>query len=48
MDFEETTIKVVKQEFIAIVLAGFGAEYVTFACNASPQSSDSNSRTGTG
>lgn len=48
MDFEETTIKVVKQEFIAIVLAGFGAEYVTFACNTSTQSSDFISRIDTG
>ena len=28
MDFDEPTIKVVKQEFIAVVLAGFGNECV--------------------
>lgn len=31
MDFDEPSIKLVKQEFIAVVLAGFGNEYVFHA-----------------
>lgn len=31
MDFDETSVKIVVQEFVAIVLAGFGNEYVNRA-----------------
>lgn len=31
MDFDEPSVKAVKEEFIAVVLAGFGNEYVSNA-----------------